>query len=128
MQGLDENIVRCYSEAHVKGKVNLRVFMTVVLLLKVPVVVLVVQIRPDEPSNIPSLSAVEMSHASPQSVCAKDDAPKNMCSMSVTLGTSHFEMSTLNDVARMNIKAMSVTLDTSQFEMSLLNDVARMNM
>ena len=105
--------------------------MTVVLLLKVPVVklvVLVVQIRPDEPSNIPSLSAVEMSHASPQSVCAKDDAPKNICSMSVTLSTSHFEMSTLNDVARMNIKAMSVTLDTSQFEMSPLNDVARMNM
>ena len=40
----------------------------------------VVQIRPNEPTNIPSLSAVEVSHA-PQSVCAKDDAPENISSM-----------------------------------------------
>ena len=48
------------------------------------VVLIVVQIRPDEPSNIPSLSAVEVLHA-PQSVCAKDDAPENICFMLVTL-------------------------------------------
>ena len=34
----------------------------------VVVVVLGLQIRPDEPSNIPSLSAVEVTHT-PQSVC-----------------------------------------------------------
>ena len=54
----------------------------------VEVRVLVPQIRPDEPSNILSLSAVEVSHA-PQSVCAKDDAPENIATMSVTLETSH---------------------------------------
>ena len=64
----------------------------------VEVLALVVQIRPDEPSNIPSLSAVEVSHA-PQSVCAKDDAPEKMFFMLVTLNTSHFEMSPLNDDA-----------------------------
>ena len=39
----------------------------------VEVLVLSMQIRPDEPSNISSLSAVEVYHA-PQRVCAKDDA------------------------------------------------------
>ena len=56
------------------------------------------QICPDEPSNILSLSAVEVSHA-PQSACAKDDAPKNMTFMLVTLDTSHLEISLLNDDA-----------------------------
>ena len=59
-------------------KVRVRVLMEVVLLLEVVVIVevlaLLVQIRPDESSNIASLSAVEVSHA-PQSVCANDDAP-----------------------------------------------------
>ena len=64
----------------------------------VEIVVLVVQIRPDEPSNILSLSAVEVSHA-PQSVCAKDDASKNMYFTLVTLDTSHSERSMLNDDA-----------------------------
>ena len=59
----------------------------------------VVQIRPNEPSNIPSLSAVEVSHASPQRVCAKDDAPENISSMLVTLVTSHLEIPPLNDDA-----------------------------
>ena len=67
--------------------------MEVVLLVEV-----VVQICPDESSNIPSLFAVEVSHM-PQSVCAKDDAPKNICSMLVTLDTSHLERSRLNDDA-----------------------------
>ena len=61
----------------------------------VEVLVLVVQIRPDERKNIPSLSAVEVGHA-PQSVCAKDDAPENIDSMLVTLDTSHLERSPLN--------------------------------
>ena len=87
----------------------------------VEVVVLVVQIRPAEPSNIPEISAVEMSHA-PQSVCAKDDAYENISSMSVTLDTSHLDMSPLNDVAERNMYAISVTLDTSHLEMSPLND------
>ena len=46
----------------------------VVVVDAVEVVVLVMQIRPDEPSNILTLSAVEVLH-DPQSVCAKDDAP-----------------------------------------------------
>ena len=60
--------------------------------------VVAVHIRPDEPSNIRSLSAVEVSHA-PQSVCAKDDASKNMYFTLVTLDTSHSERSMLNDDA-----------------------------
>ena len=84
-------------------KVRFRAFMEVILLFEVVVVVEVVvlvavQIRPEEPWNIPYLSAVEVNHA-PQSVCAKDDAPKNICSILVTLDTSHLERSRLNDVA-----------------------------
>ena len=59
---------------------------------------LVVQIRPDESSSIPSLFAVEVSQG-PQSVCANDDAPENMAYMVVTLDTSHFERSPLNNDA-----------------------------
>ena len=77
--------------------------MEVASLLEVVVVVVfvlvVVQIRPDEPSNIPSFFAVEVIHA-PHSVCAKDDAPENISFMSVTLDTSHLDMSTLNDDAK----------------------------
>ena len=68
-------------------------FMEGILLLD-----LVVQIRPDEPSNIPSFFADEVSHT-PPSVCANEDAPENISSMSVTLDTSHLEMSPLNDDA-----------------------------
>ena len=49
----------------------------IVLLVEVVVKLaadLVAQISPDEPTNISSLSAFEVSHASPQSVCAKDEA------------------------------------------------------
>ena len=46
--------------------------------------------------------------------------------MSLTLDTSHFERSPLNDIAHMNIKVMSVTLVTSShFERSSLNAIAR---
>ena len=72
-------------------RVGIRVLIEVVLLLEV-------QIRPDEPSNILSLFAVEANQA-PQSVCAKDDVAKNMTFMLVTLDTSHLEMSLLNDDA-----------------------------
>ena len=61
-------------------------------------VLVVVQSRPEEPLNIPSLSAVEVTHV-PQSVCAKDDAPLNISAMVVTLDTYHLEMSLLNDDA-----------------------------
>ena len=60
---------------------------------------LTVHISPDEPWNIPSFFAAEVSHA-PHSVCAKDDARENMLVMSVTLDTSHFEMSLLKDDAK----------------------------
>ena len=87
------------------------------------VVVLVVHICPDEPSNIRYLSAVDVLHA-PQSVCAKDDAPEKISSMLVTLDTSHLERSLLNSDAAANMPAMLVTLDTSHLEMSPLNDAA----
>ena len=86
------------------ARIRFRGFMEIVVLLDVVVVVVevlvlvVVQIRPGEPLNIPSLSAVEVSHA-PQSGRAKDDAPENMPRMVVTLDTSHVEMSSLNDDA-----------------------------
>ena len=71
---------------------RVRVLMKVVLLSEKMVVVVavlvVVPIRPGESSNILSLSAVEVLHAS-QSVCAKDDAPENMSRMLVTLDTAH---------------------------------------
>ena len=51
-------------------------------------VVVVLQIRPDEPVNIPSLVTVEEYHA-PQRVCENDDAPENIFSISVTRDTSH---------------------------------------
>ena len=55
------------------------IFTEVVVLLLDPVVTVVplahfAEIRPDEPSNIPSFSAVQVNHA-PQRVCVKDDAP-----------------------------------------------------
>ena len=56
------------------------------------------QIRPDEPSNIPSLLAVEVYHA-PQRVCVNDDARENIFPMVFTLHTSHLEISPLNDDA-----------------------------
>ena len=48
--------------------------VVVAAVVVVDVLVVVAQIWPDEPSNILRLSAVELSHAPPQSVCAKDDA------------------------------------------------------
>ena len=87
-------------------RVTVRDFMEVILLLKVVVVVVVVEVlvlvvvqsRPGEPSNIPFLYALDVTHA-PQSVCAKDDALENMSHMLVTQDTSHLEMSPLNDDA-----------------------------
>ena len=74
--------------------------MKVVLLLEVLMVVLVVQICPErESANMVSLFAVELSQASPQSVCSKANALQNMRCMSVTLDTSHLERSPLNDDA-----------------------------
>ena len=67
--------------------------MIVLLLLD-----LAAQIRPDEPSNMPSLSAVEVLHA-PHRVWENDEAPLNIHLMRVTLDTSHFERSLLNDGA-----------------------------
>ena len=84
-------------------RVKVRDFMEVGLLLEMAAVAmeafeLVPQIRPDEPSNIPYLSAVEVRHA-PQSGRAKDDASANICFMLVTLDTFHLDMSQLNDSA-----------------------------
>ena len=67
--------------------VLLEVVFFVVVVVEVLVLV-VVQIRPGEPLNIPSLSAVEVSHA-PQSDWSKSDAKRNIKLMSVTLDTSH---------------------------------------
>ena len=97
--------VKVMGESNILGRrqSGIRILMEVVLLLElaaaVEVLVLVVQIRADERTNIPCLSAFDLSHALPQSVCAKDDAPANISFMLVTLDTSHFEMPRLNDDA-----------------------------
>ena len=85
------------------------------------------QIFPGDPSNMPSLIAVEVNHA-PQSVRLKAEAPLNMLVMSLTLDTSHFDRSTLKDIAFPNIEIILVTLDTSHFEMSALKNFAVSNM
>ena len=84
-------------------RVRFSIFMKIVLLVEVVgvvevLVLVVVQSRPVEPSNISVLSAVEVLHT-PQSVCVNDDAERNMPTMSVTLDTSHLDMSPLNDDA-----------------------------
>ena len=81
------------------------------------------QIRPDESSNIESLSALEVNHA-PQRLRVKADAEENIATMVFTLETSHLEMSPLNDDAEANMPNMLVTSDTSHLEMSPLNDDA----
>ena len=48
--------------------------------------------------------------------------------MSVTLDTSHFDNSPLNDVALAHIPDILVTLETSHLEMSPLNDFANPKM
>ena len=77
---------------------NISVLFEVVVVVVEVLVLVVVQIRPGEPSNIPSLFAVEVSHA-PQSDCEKDNAPSNIKFMLVTLDTSHFEISPLKNDA-----------------------------
>ena len=62
----------------------------------------VLQIRPCEPRNISVFVAFEVNHA-PQSFCEKDGAAANICSMPVTLDTSHLDMSPLNDEAWENM-------------------------
>ena len=52
--------------------------MEVVAVVEEIVLVVVVQSRPEEPSNIASLSAVEEATHAPQRVPVKDDAPANM--------------------------------------------------
>ena len=116
-------IPRFWVTVRVRGFLDVVLLVEVEVLVVVEVVVVIVQIPPDDPSNIPSLSAVEVSHA-PQRVCAKDDASENICSMLVTLETSHLEMSPLNNEALENMAHMLVTLDTSHLERSLLNDAA----
>ena len=74
------------------------VLLVVVMMVVVTAIVLVPQIRPDEPPNMSSLSALEVAHR-PQRVCANDDAPENISFMLVTLDTSHLDMSPLNDDA-----------------------------
>ena len=75
-------------------------------------------IDPDDPTNMSFLFAFECTQAVPQSVCLNDTAPKNMPPISLTVDTSHLEMSPLNDTAPQNMLPVLRTLDTSQFEMS----------
>ena len=58
---------------------------------------------PDEPSNMSVLLALDRTQAAPQSACLKAAAKRNILDMVITLDTSHFEMSPLNDLARANI-------------------------
>ena len=56
-------------------------------------------IDPDERTNMSFWLAFELTQAAPQSCCLNDPAFENMLSMLVTLDTSHFEISRLNDDA-----------------------------
>ena len=103
--------------SRVRIRVRVGVLMEVIFLL---VEVGVSQICPYELANILSCNAVEVYHA-PQSFCLKDDALENMSHMSVTLDTSHLEMSPLNADALTNMLHMLVALDTSQLDMSPVN-------
>ena len=58
-----------------------------------------VGIDPEEPPNMRRLSAFEWTQATPQSICSKDAASKNIPAMSVTRHTSHMEISKLKDAA-----------------------------
>ena len=60
-------------------------------------------IDPWEPSNIEVLVAFDCTQSTPQSFCSNAAASLNIVSISVTLETSHFEMSPLKDVALTNI-------------------------
>ena len=85
-------------------------------------------IEPDDPSNISCFLALERTQAAPQSCRVNDCAFMNMAPMSLTLDTSHVEISQLNNFAPKNMLFMVVTLDTSQLEMSPSNDFAVENM
>ena len=50
-------------------------------------------IIPDDPTNMSLLIAFEWTQEIPQRRCMKDVAPLNMRFMSITLDTSHLEMS-----------------------------------
>jgi len=56
-------------------------------------------IDPGERTNISFLLAVACTQAASQSVCLNDAAPMNMAPISMTLETSHFEISLLKDDA-----------------------------
>ena len=56
-------------------------------------------IDPDVPVNASVFVAFELSQAAPQSSCLKDASLRNIRSILITLDTSHFEMSPLNDSA-----------------------------
>ena len=74
-----------------------------------------------------AFDAFEFTHAAPQSLRLKARAFCNMLRMSVTLDTSHFEMSWLKATAFWNIAYMFVTLDTAHFEISWLKAAALWN-
>ena len=103
-----------------RGKV---VVLANILVLTKIVVEVAMQSRPEDPTNISVISALEVVHA-PQSECEKDDAPLNMRFALVKLDTSHLEISMLNDDALLNIPPMVITLDTSHLEISPSNDDA----
>ena len=76
--------------------------LSLLVVVGLEILVLTLQIRPDEAENIPYFFAVEVNHA-PQSMCVKDDAPENISSMLITLDTSHLDTSLLKDDADLNI-------------------------
>ena len=82
-----------------------------------------IDMDPDDPVNMLSADAFAAQHSS----WSKNIAQKNIRFMSVTLDTSHFERSLLNEVAPLNIQDMSFTLDTSHLERSPLNETATLN-
>ena len=54
---------------------------------------MVVDIEPDEPTNMTYVSASVCNQAAPQSACSKETASKNIAPISMTFRTFHREMS-----------------------------------
>lgn len=86
---------------------------------------------PEDSENISlsmnRLTVSDSTQCTPQSVCSKAFALRNMKFISVTRATFHVEISTLKDTAFWNIAFMFVTRATSHLEMSLSKEVAPLN-
>ena len=99
--------------------VTVVVMVVVMVVVAVLVVHTVFDIDPSEPSNIRSFFAFEKTQAGVRQIrLSKDFASLNIVLISLTRDTCHLDKSQLNNIAPMNMPFMSVTLETSHLEIS----------